>query len=340
MTEFFPHPILAIESSCDEMSAAVVIGRKILPNVVDSQVSLHQKWGGVVPEMAARAHVESVIPVIDEAIQASKIDSKELKGIAVTNRPGLIGSLSVGVIAAKSLSLSLNIPLIGIHHLEGHILSTLAEEENEPDFDIFPHLCLVASGGHTELVEVIEPGKYNLVGQTLDDAAGEALDKSARLLGFGYSGGKAIQESAANGDPHSYQLPIGIKKDPHNFSFSGLKTAVLRIVEKEGKNVHIPNLCASLQETVAKTLTEKTMKTAEKLGSKAVTLVGGVAANIRLRELLKENCEQRNLTFKTPRFKLCTDNAGMIGIAGSIRFAKNQTHDLDLDVYANADLPK
>ncbi len=199
----FAEPLLALETSCDETSAAVVVGRQVLSNVIASQIEMHQKWGGVVPEAAARAHVEAVLPVISQAVSDAGFDVSDLRAVAVTNRPGLVGALSVGVSTAKALSFGLKIPLIGIHHLEGHLLSTLSLEEPPP----FPHTCLIVSGGHTELVDVLSPGEYRIVGQTRDDAAGEAFDKSARLLGLGYPGGLAIQTAAIAGDPQRYPLP-------------------------------------------------------------------------------------------------------------------------------------
>jgi N6-L-threonylcarbamoyladenine synthase len=334
--QFLDAPILALESSCDETSAAVIHGRRIISSVVASQAELHSRWGGVVPEAAARAHIEAVIPVVDEALE--KAGRPEIAGIAVTNRPGLVGALSVGVTAAKGLSLAWNCPLIGVHHLEGHLLSVCADLNGEP-MPQFPLLSLVVSGGHTELVWVEEPGSYRMVGQTLDDAAGEAFDKGARLLGLGYPGGYAVQELAKCGNPKRYKLPRGLVKDPLNFSFSGLKTAMLRLVELEGDNLNREDAAASLQAAIVEVLIKKAMAAAEKLDASALALVGGVAANQALREGLKTSCNREGISFYTPDFSLCTDNAAMIGIVGSLRFAMGESSGMDLDPTPSAPLP-
>lgn len=332
---FFEHPILAIESSCDETSAAVIHGKKVLSNAIASQIDMHNKWGGVVPEAAARAHVEAVIPIIDEALSVAGLTLDDIRGIAVTNRPGLVGALSVGVTAAKAIAFARGLPIVGIHHLEGHMCAAHAAEHPLP----FPHTCLIVSGGHTELVQVPSPGTYRIVGETRDDAAGEAFDKGARLMGLGYPGGRAIQEAALTGNPKRYPLPKGLSGDTIDFSFSGLKTAVLRLVEREGDNLNIPDAAASLQETIVSVLTERAMRAVDQLGSNALSLVGGVASNRLLRERLGEKCAKRGISFTTPPFEYCTDNAAMIGLAGSFRLALGERSDLDLDVYPNAELP-
>ncbi len=325
---------LALETSCDETSAAVVRGTEVLSNIVSSQIELHKKWGGVVPEAAARAHVEAILPVIEEALEVAGMALAEIQAIAVTNRPGLIGALSVGVSAAKALAFSLGVPLIGIHHLEGHLLSVLAVRPDLP----FPHTCLIVSGGHTELVQVKGFGEYEIVGHTRDDAAGEAFDKGARLLGLGYPGGKAIQDAAMTGNPKRYPLPKGLQGDTIDFSFSGLKTAMLRLVQTEGRAIDIPDAAASLQETIVSVLTERAMRACENLNSQALTLVGGVAANVALRERLAQACEQSGIDFIAPPLDLCTDNAAMIGLAAATRLAKGEQDDFDLDCYASIEL--
>lgn len=333
--KLFDRPILAIESSCDETSAAVVRGREVLSNIVSSQAEMHQKWGGVVPEAAARAHVEAILPVIEEALSGAALTVADLGAIAVTSRPGLVGALSVGVTAAKALSFALTVPLIGIHHLEGHICSAAVPSEDMT----FPHTCLVVSGGHTELVAVRSLGDYEIVGQTRDDAAGEAFDKGARLLGLGYPGGYAVQEAARSGNPKRYSLPRGLSGDTTDFSFSGLKTAMLRLVEKEGSGIDLSDAAASLQEAIVSVLVERAIRACRHLGTTALTLVGGVAANEALRTRLAAACEQDGIRFHTPPRELCTDNAAMIGLAASFRLGRGERDGFDLEPHPNASLP-
>jgi len=330
----FEFPLLAIETSCDETSASVVNGRRVLSNVVASQVEMHQKWGGVVPEAASRAHVAAILPVISEALVEAELVKEDLRAIAVTNRPGLVGALSVGVTAAKAFAFGFGVPLIGIHHLEGHLMSTMVLEDPPP----FPHTCLIVSGGHTELVDVQGPGHYRVIGQTRDDAAGEAFDKGARLLGLGYPGGLAIQTTAIGGNPARYPLPKGLSGDTIDFSFSGLKTAVLRLTEKEGPHLDVADAAASLQEAIVGVLVERAIRAMDRLDSKALSLVGGVAANVALRNRLQHACERNGYRLFAPPIALCTDNAGMIGLAASFRLASGESDDFDMDVYANAEL--
>lgn len=335
MLDFWPHPILAIETSCDETSVAVLHERKILSNVVASQVEMHLKWGGVVPEAAARSHVESILPVYLDALEQA--GNPEISAICVTNRPGLVGALSVGVSAAKALSYAKGVPLLGVHHLEGHLMSPLGD----PDVELkFPHISLVVSGGHTELVRVDQPGRYSIIGETRDDAAGEAFDKGARLLGLGYPGGRAIQDAALSGNPKRYRLPRSLKDDPFNFSFSGLKTAMLRLVQSEGSNLNVADAAASLQAAIVDVLTLKSINACEQLSANALCLVGGVSANQPLRESLALQCKLRQIEFHVPPLSLCTDNAAMIGLAGSMRLQAGERDTWQLDVVPNAELPQ
>lgn len=332
--KFWPGPLLAIETSCDETSMAVLQGREILANIVASQIEMHQKWGGVVPEAAARVHVESIIPVYREALQVSGVS--EISAVAVTNRPGLVGALSVGLSAAKAIAYAKKIPLIGVHHLEGHLMSPLGDPAVELPF---PHISLIVSGGHTELVRVSEPGDSEILGETRDDAAGEAFDKGARLLGLGYPGGRAIQQAAESGDPTRYKLPRSMMSSPREFSFSGLKTAMLRLVQTEGSAISIPDAAASLQAAIVDVLVSKAIQACEDNDLRTLTLVGGVSANKPLRETLHKKALQNGIALIVPPFHLSTDNAAMIGLAGSIRLARGERDHFDLDVNPNADIP-
>lgn len=326
--------VLGIETSCDETSAAVLDGRDVRSNIVSSQVALHERWGGVVPEAAARAHVEAILPVVREALAHAGASLGDVAAIAATNRPGLVGALSVGLTAAKGLAFALGVPLVGVHHLEGHLLSPMLSHPDLP----FPHVGLVVSGGHTELVRVDEPGTYTILGETRDDAAGEAFDKGARLLGLGYPGGFAVQEAAQSGNPKRYPLPRALKGDTLEFSFSGLKTAVLRLVESEGAALDIADAAASLQAAVVDVLAERALRALRHARCDALTLVGGVAANTSLRERLTAECAREGAFFATPPREFCTDNAAMIALAGSVRLAKGERHGWDTEPLPNAPL--
>jgi N6-L-threonylcarbamoyladenine synthase len=327
--------VLAIESSCDETSAAVVSGRQVLSNIVATQIEMHQKWGGVVPEAAARAHVEAILPVIQEALSTAQVNLDQLDAIAVTNRPGLVGALSVGVTAAQALAFAHKKPLIGVDHLEGHLLAILSL----PDELRFPCISLLVSGGHSELVLIREIGSYELLGQTRDDAAGEAYDKGARLLGLGYPGGKQISEQAVAGNPRRYDLPRGLAKERYDMSFSGLKTAVLRLVEAEDPKIYVPDAAASLQAAINDALIKRLRNAVEDHDPASIALCGGVAANPDLRARVQKLAEQNGFPAYIPPFALCTDNAAMIGLAAVARLHGGTTSaDRNIQVHPNSSL--
>jgi len=331
--------ILGIETSCDETAAAVVEnGRHIISNVVASQVELHAQYGGVFPEMASRAHIETIFQVVDSALSQAHVALEAVDAIAVTRGPGLAGSLVVGMNMAKGLALGSGLPLLGINHLEAHLYSIwLVEDEPEPSF---PLLGLIVSGGHTELVLMHDHLTYKRLGGTLDDAAGEAFDKIARLLGLDYPGGPAIQQAAENGDPKSYKFPRAWLKDTWNFSFSGLKTAVLREVREHQPELEagveaplpglpIANLAAAFQEAVIDVLVGKTLAAAEAFEVHEILIAGGVSANEPLRQAFQERTQ---LTVRMPPLDLCTDNAAMVAAVGHQRFQAGQRDALDIDV--------
>ncbi len=306
---------LGIETSCDETAAAVLRGgREILSNVISTQIPLHQKFGGVVPEIASRRHIVNIMPVIDEAIKKAGITPGEINQIAVTYGPGLVGALLVGVSAAKSLAYALKIPLIAVNHLEGHIFANfLSTPELEP-----PFLALVVSGGHTALIKMTDYNNFELLGQTRDDAAGEAFDKIARVMGLPYPGGPEIDKLAKTGNPDALEFPRP-KVSDFDFSFSGLKSAVLNwlnTAKMKGEEINNADVAASFQKTVIDSLIEKTFDSAEKFGLKKIVLAGGVAANSSLEKEMREGSESRGFEFFYPSKILCTDNAAMIACRG------------------------
>lgn len=322
--------VLAIESSCDETAAAVVCDRHILSSVVSSQILTHALYGGVVPEIAARQHVETINHAIAQAYRESGKTWADIDGIAVTTAPGLIGALMVGVTAAKTLAMLHQKPLIAVHHLEGHICSALlADLTLEP-----PFLCLLVSGGHSSIILVKDYTDYQVMGKTRDDAAGEAFDKVARLLGLGYPGGPAIDKIAIAGNPQAFKLPQGkIADAPYDSSFSGLKTAVLRLTQKlspNGEELPIADIAASFQEAVAAALTTRTIKCAIAHNLSTIVAVGGVAANSVLRSRLVTMASEHQIRAIFPPLSLCTDNAAMIGCAGAIHLARGETSSLNI----------
>jgi N6-L-threonylcarbamoyladenine synthase len=331
--------ILSIETSCDETAAAVVEnGRHIVSSIVASQAAMHAQYGGVFPEMASRAHIETIYQVVDNALSQAHVALEAVDAVAVTRGPGLAGSLVVGMNMAKGLALGASLPLLGINHLEAHLYSIwLVEDEPAP---LFTLLGLIVSGGHTELVLMHDHLKYKRLGGTLDDAAGEAFDKVARLFGLAYPGGPAIQKVAENGDPESYKFPRAWLEDTWNFSFSGLKTAVLREVRERQPELEagveaprpglpIANLAAAFQEAVIDVLVGKTLAAAESYKAKEILIVGGVSANQPLRKAFQERA---NLPVRMPPLEFCTDNAAMVAAVGHQRFLAGQRDALDIDV--------
>jgi N6-L-threonylcarbamoyladenine synthase len=328
--------VLAIETSCDETAVGVVRQGQILSNVVSSQVATHAAFGGVVPEIASRQHLELLNPAIAKALAEGGVGWAEIDAIGVTAAPGLIGSLIIGVTCAKTLAVLYDKPLIGVHHLEGHIYSAFL---SDPDLSP-PFLCLLVSGGHTSLIAVRDHGNYEIAGQTRDDAVGEAFDKVARLLGLGYPGGPAIDRMAQQGNPNAFRLPQGkIEQAPYDSSFSGLKTAVLRLIQQfPPEAVPKADIAASFQQTVADTLVKRTIRCALDLGFSSIVAVGGVAANSTLRSQLVEQAQEYQLKVVFPPLNLCTDNAAMIACAAERHLVRGEVSSLDLNPQARLSL--
>jgi len=324
--------ILAIESSCDETAAAVVKnGREVLSNIISTQIPLHQKYGGVVPEIASRKHVESILPVIDNALKDAGVTIEDIDAVGVTYGPGLVGALLVGLTAAKSLAFAANKPLIPVNHIEGHIAANYIEhKELEP-----PFVCLVASGGHSHIVNIESYSKLEILGQTRDDAAGEAFDKIARALGLGYPGGPAIDKTAKNGNPNAVSFPkVKFENGSLDFSFSGVKTAVLNYLNQaaqRNEQVIVEDVCASFQKAVVDVLVDNTLEAAAIKGVESVALAGGVAANSRLREELLSKGQAKGLKVYYPSLILCTDNAAMIGCGAYYEYLAGARAGLDLN---------
>jgi N6-L-threonylcarbamoyladenine synthase len=328
--------ILGIESSCDETSASILRGQtEVLSSVVASQIDLHARYGGVVPEVASRRHVEAVLPVIQQALDEAGIQLSDLTGIAVTNRPGLAGALVVGVTAAKTLAMTLDIPIVGVHHLDGHIASArLADPDLQP-----PFLVLIVSGGHTELAVAEADGTRYCIGRTRDDAAGECYDKTARLMGLPYPGGPEVDRLAGLGTP-SIDFPRSWLDGSPDFSFSGLKTAVSRFIEKDEGRTPVQDVAASLQKAIVDVLVVKSTQAAVNRHLDTICVVGGVSANRGLRQAMSNKCQELGLKLVVPPMAYCTDNAAMIAAAGAIRLARGENDGLTLDVFATDPLPR
>jgi N6-L-threonylcarbamoyladenine synthase len=327
--------VLGIETSCDETAAAVVVGaRNVLSSVVSSQVDLHARYGGVVPEIASRAHVDRLTPVVAQAIVEAGVDEGSIDAVAATVGPGLVGSLLVGVSAAKALALVWDVPFVGVNHLEAHLDASLLEE---PELEL-PVVVLLVSGGHTLLVAMEGHGRYRMLGSTIDDAAGEAFDKVARYLGLGYPGGPAVDRLAMEGDPSAIAFPRAMRDEGFDFSFSGLKTSVVNYVRKH-PDVSTADVCASFQEAVVDVLITKARQAAKAVGAKGLCLGGGVAANSLLRERFLDACVHDGLHGFLPSRSMCTDNAAMVAAAGWWRLHSDGPTPLDAGADPNLALP-
>ena len=326
---------LAIESSCDETACAILKnGREVLSNIISTQIELHKKFGGVVPEVASRKHIENIPMVVQEALEEANITYDDVDHIAVTYGPGMVGAVLVGLSYAKALAYTLDIPLVGVNHIEGHVSANYIEDKNLKP----PFITLIVSGGHTHLVEVKDYGKYEILGKTRDDASGEAFDKIARAMGLGYPGGPIIDRLAKQGNKNAIDFPRACLVEGYDFSFSGLKSAVLNYLNaKKMKNeeIVVEDVAASFQEAVVEVLSTKAIKAAKEKGYDTIALAGGVAANSALREKLTTMCSKENISVKYPSLILCTDNAAMIGCAGYYNFINGKIHDMSLNAVPN-----
>ena len=326
---------LAVESSCDETSVAVLKnGREVLSNIINTQVDLHKKFGGVVPEVASRKHIENIDVVLQEALDKANITLNDIDHIAVTYGPGLVGALLVGLSHAKALAFTLNKPLVGVNHIEGHVSANYIEHKDLKP----PFITLIVSGGHTHLVEVKDYGEYEILGRTRDDASGEAFDKIARAMGLGYPGGPIVDRLAKEGNKNAIDFPRAYLDEGYDFSFSGLKSAVLNYLNaKKMKNeeIVVEDVCASFQEAVVEVLSQKAIKAAKEKGYNTITLAGGVACNSALRDKLTELGKANNIDIKYPSPVLCTDNAVMIGCAGYYSYINGRRDDMSLNAVPN-----
>lgn len=331
-----PVNILAIESSCDETSAAIIQDGKVLSNLIATQ-KVHERYGGVVPEMASRAHMQNIIPVVDVAFKDAGVDKKDITAVAFTQAPGLIGSLLVGTCFAKGFAQAMNLPLIAVHHMQAHVLSHFIEEPR-PEF---PFLCLTVSGGHTQVVLCHSHLKMEVLGETIDDAAGEAFDKVAKMLGLPYPGGPLVDKYAREGNPLAFPFPMSDMKG-YDFSFSGLKTSVLYFLQarkKENENFveeNIKDICASVQYTIIRMLMNKLKKAAKELNIKHIGIAGGVSANSGLRTALTDTGSEMGWQVYIPKFEYCTDNAAMIGITGYYKYLQGEFTDMSITPTARA----
>lgn len=331
--------ILAIESSCDETAAAVVKnGREILSNVISSQIDLHTLYGGVVPEIASRKHIEKINQVIEEALTEAGVTLEKITAVGVTYGPGLVGALLVGVAEAKAIAYAAKKPLVGVHHIEGHVSANFIEH---PDLEP-PFICLIVSGGHTHLVVVKDYGEFEIIGRTRDDAAGEAFDKVARAVGLGYPGGPKVDKAAKEGNKHAVEFPRAkVEGAPYDFSFSGLKSAVLNYINHArmmGQEICVPDLVASFQNAVVESLVTRTIAAAQEYGYDKVAIAGGVASNSALRSEMKKACRKAHLNFYHPSPVYCTDNAAMIGVAAYYEYRKGARAGWDLNAVPNLKL--